>query len=301
MDFVHLTRKQRVPFGDLSGAEHAPRLWGLLRWAFPAVLAVVLMPDHLHLFALVASVAETAHRFHHLLRGFSCGLGAGLWFPPGEPEIVRGQKHVERMIRYIALNPCRDGLVPDPLSWLFSTYRDWSGAVADPWVTRADISPVVHHRYGVPEAFHRYVSSDPSVCVTGTPMPQPAPPQAIPERAIREIQLATAAALRTHPDQVRRRGHARHLFLALARHQGWTQNRILAETCGMTRRSARRSRLDLPSQFLSTASLCLGDDRLTRTTPPLPSLQPPAERPEIGRSMRPRLTGFFHRPDFGRF
>jgi hypothetical protein len=46
------------------------------------------------------------------------------------------KRKLARQVRYIVLNPCRDRIVGDPLSWMWSTQRDVMGATVQPWVTR---------------------------------------------------------------------------------------------------------------------------------------------------------------------
>jgi len=303
MQLVHMTRHLRIDIGPLNSPTHAPRLWRYLRTAFPDTLAATLMLEHVHLFSVVASEARAAASFDHALRAFSQPIGPGLWLPWDGPERIRGRKHFERMIRYIALNPCRNGLARDPLSWRWSTYRDLIGATVDPWVTPDRVRPLIRARYRDLVRFHEYVSSDPSVDVDGTPFPEGAPRLVVPARSIGDIQRAAASSLRSHPDDVRRRGATRNLFLGLARHQGWNRNRVLADACEITRRSARRIRVEPGSPEVLAAALCLGDPRLLEGTP-LPTPKPfptdRAFRPETGRLALSEGSDWKRRPLFGR-
>ncbi len=87
--------------------------------------------------------------------------GVIVWMPLEAPEHLSSWKHRRRSLRYVHLNPCRDGLAPDPLTWPFSTHRDFVGLSVPGCVA-------VEHD---PSGFHAYVSGDPSVRVDGTSLP----------------------------------------------------------------------------------------------------------------------------------
>jgi REP element-mobilizing transposase RayT len=120
----------------LTDHELASWLWQRLRTMFPDVLAAVLMPDHLHL--LLRDLAEVAQqRLRDLVRALRRRNHAAAdirWLPVEMPTSVPNAKHAARQVRYLHLNPCRDGLAYDPLAWPWSTHRDAVGAVAEPWV-----------------------------------------------------------------------------------------------------------------------------------------------------------------------
>ena len=100
---------------------------------------------------------------------------------PAEP-LVDATK-ARRTVRYVHLNPCRAHLAVDPLAWPFSTHRDRLGCAARPVLPQARD----------PEAFHRYVSSDPSVDPTGTPLPA----RALATRDLDRLAEAVSSAART--------------------------------------------------------------------------------------------------------
>jgi REP element-mobilizing transposase RayT len=150
-------------------------MWSSLREGFVAPLACVLMPDHLHLAIeavdLGVAVRSLRDRVQALARRFRRGA---LWEELKEPEAIPNAQHLLRTIRYIHLNPCRRGLVRDPLEWEWSTHLDVLGAVAPAWVDLRRIEGLM--RFGrTPwrERFHAYVSGDPSVQVAGTPIRSP--------------------------------------------------------------------------------------------------------------------------------
>lgn len=145
--------------------EEGIRLFTMLRAAFPELIALCVMPDHIH---LLLPHGEAGRRLIALMSGYaryrSASRGKGgtdTWSPAPEPEAVAPDKE-RRNIRYVHLNPCRKGLVNDPLAWPLSTHRDFVGLSASS----------VGLLHGQPTRFHAYVSGDPSVDVAGTRLPE---------------------------------------------------------------------------------------------------------------------------------
>lgn len=141
------------------------RLFAAIRDAFPELVALCVMPDHIH---LLLAHDEGGPRLAALMSGHARYLrqsrgsgGHSYWEPAPPPERVEADK-VGRNIRYIHLNPCRKRIVADPLSWPLSTHLDFVALSADPRSLR-------HAR---PESFHAYVSGDPTVAVGGTALPE---------------------------------------------------------------------------------------------------------------------------------
>src|SRR4029079_19605071 len=98
------------------------RLWGGLREAWPNALAACLMPNHAHLI-VEAEPSELRITTGRYLAGFKRYRNLRrLWAPVPEPEPIRDSKRLSRQFRYVILNPCRAGLVADPLCWSWSTY-----------------------------------------------------------------------------------------------------------------------------------------------------------------------------------
>ncbi|MBM4393493.1 MAG: hypothetical protein FJ090_20410 [Deltaproteobacteria bacterium] len=144
----------------------AARLDSMLRRAFPDLVAYCVMPDHVHLVlphgAALAQLRRVMSAFARSRLAHRGGQGAALaWERAPAPEAVTAEK-LDRVIRYVHLNPCRKHLVSDPLAWPFSSHRDFVGLGpgAERW------------RHARPAWFHGYVSGDPSVSVAGTPMPE---------------------------------------------------------------------------------------------------------------------------------
>ncbi len=196
--------------------------------AFPELVALCVMPDHVH---LILPHADPQNRMHRALAGYARGLCARrgirgpLWEtrPPAQP--ISGPKHVRRTIRYVHLNPCRAELVVDPLAWPFSTHRDACGLVAPPVIA------VVPD----PASFHRFVSADPAVDVSGTPFPV-APYERVP---IDAVAAAAAAIWRQPLDVIFERSAARRAFVRVAVHLGHSPAEIAAAT-GLSGTGRRR-------------------------------------------------------------
>jgi hypothetical protein len=251
MNAVNLTARANWGF-PLADPALCRRVWAALRRNWPRPLAACLMGNHLHL--LVPGEAPPQEREL---------LARVLGHVPGWPAstcsatLSAGRVKIRRDIRYVVLNPCRAGLARDPLEWLWSTHRDVVGAAHDPWADRASVARLEGGRDPI-EAHHRYVSADPHVDVRGTPAPRPVRLHEISAWPLRAVMDAAVAA--TLGGRIDKPGPARIIFLQLAKHQGWTKARQLAELSRVERSAVYRAwrRPDLTGPAL----LCLGDTRL---------------------------------------
>ncbi len=203
-------------------ATEARALWRFLAAAFPELLGMCLMPDHAHILLPHGeptgrlSVVESAYarwRNHHREE-------TGPVFAPRPPVEEIPAKWQRRVLRYVLLNPCRAGLVRDPLSWPWSTHRDRVGLTATP------LGPVEPD----PADFQRYVSSDPTVAVGGTPLPRT--PLGC---RWRDVADAAVAATRCDPADLGRRGPARTLAIRAAWHLGLRDVAALVGATGISR------------------------------------------------------------------
>jgi len=189
-----------------SSVEEGARLWRTVVAATPGLLALTLMPNHLHLVHprdvrdRLARALGAYTRWRNFRRGRT-----GPLLRPLPPPTPRGDRRaVRRDVRYVHLNPCRGlrSLVPDPLAWPWSTHRDWVGLSLDAVVPRT----------AQPQRFHRYVSSDPHVEMEGTPLPvaeDRAPSPAL-------VRSTVASLARVPEDSLVRRGPFRSLYLSVA-------------------------------------------------------------------------------------
>jgi len=186
-------------------SEEGRKLYQYLVMGVPAVVSACVMPDHVHLQTAVdgrrpfgRSLAAYA-QWRNAARG---ERGAVFGRSPAPAPLATADK-VRRTARYIHLNPCRAGLVADPLAWPLSSYREAVGLAVSPF-RQADVDPA---------ATHAYVSGDPSVRERGTLLP--ARQLAIP--SVHEVFEAVAALTRCTAADLCRRGPGRSLFVRAAR------------------------------------------------------------------------------------
>ena len=267
---VHLTAHLQYSSHRLDYHPLASWLWDRLRLAFPTTLAATLMPNHLHLLSIVDSPVTARHRLASVLSGYSrrrWPFGAdGAWHRVPDAEIIPDHHQLRRQVRYVGLNPSRARLAADPLSWLWTTLRDFVGAAVEPWVCPVTLAQALGRRcQGFVAAHHRYVSADPSTDVVGSPLPQPVNAQQMATKSLEDFGFAAVAATRSTYADIKRRSPARNLFLALVRQQKWFDSRQIAEFCGMTRQGIvkHESLGSMSKPELAAGLLCLGDPRLT--------------------------------------
>jgi len=224
------------------------------------------MPDHVHLLAAVPSPKAARTSFARIIAGLGRRCGQS-WQPVPPAALVTDTAKTARVMRYVLLNPCREGIACDPLAWRWSTHRDVVGAAAPAWVTAESLAAVLGCRTrGFREWVHRYVSSDPSVAVTGTPLPdRPRIDQPV-VASLTRIQFAAAAATRAAPDALTRRTPARHAFVLLARALGMRDTLPLARLCKITPRAIQKLAHKPAPHLTAAALLCLTDARLLACT-----------------------------------
>jgi hypothetical protein len=244
-------------------------LWPRLRETFPNAIASELMPNHPHLLNASQDPDADAEKLARLLGHFGRRFGVGGQVSiVAKPQLIEDRQKLERSVRYIALNPCREGLATCPLAWPWSTHRDLVGASVDPWVTAERLARALQRPL---EDFairhHAYVSADPSANVEGTPFPKTARTQTIATVPLDAVHDSAVAALRLGRDALRLRGAARALFVALAFDQGWTRVPQLAQICGCGDDAIRRYANADARASLPAARMCLGDARLRRHAP----------------------------------
>lgn len=270
---VHMAARAHRGSPFLTQRELATWLWARLRDRFPRALAVVIMPDHVHLVTAVAGVESARLDFARLVgnltrtRVASSELG---WERVRLPEAITDQQKAMRQLRYVALNPVRAGLARDPLAWPWSTYRDVMGAVADPWVPQTRVAELFGRPLaGFRASLHRYVSADPSCEVTGSTPATPASRDELSRAPLAWIAEAAAACCNAAPHDIHRRSPTRAIFLALAQRAGSHSPLQVARACSMSSRGVRSS-WSIPglasAMALDAALLCLGDPRLRVTS-----------------------------------
>lgn len=260
----HWTVRSCTPHQPFLDFEVARWTWTALHHRFPAAVSAVLMPNHLHLILPSEGSQKALRTLSGILGGVSKKQGIShLWQPIPPPSPVPDVHHLRRQIRYVALNPCRKRLCRDPLEWVWSSYRDLMGAAADNWIDLGRTSSALSDRRSdFRVRFHNYVSGDPAVQVSGTPIPRAAESTPFAAQSILDILSASAAALRLHPRDVERRTKLRPLFIHLAARQGWNRPAVLGEICDLTPRAVQYILNASAPAGLDAAALCLGDPRL---------------------------------------
>ena len=229
------------------------------------------MPDHLHVIDECMPAARRS--LASLLGSFAREHGLGqLWLPVPEPTPIGSSDKLARAVRYVGLNVCRPWrhhgrqlvrLVADPLEWAWSTVRDIAGAIAEPWITAERLAGVLRWRgEDFRGSFHRYVTSDPHVDVSGTPIPRPQPPSDAPGVTLEQVVRAALSATRARASDLRVRGAPRRVFAALAWNQGFRQPSVIARLCDVHPDTVARLARACPHEWLAAAALCLGDARL---------------------------------------
>jgi REP element-mobilizing transposase RayT len=237
-----------LPKFSLRDHEDASALWTAVTSAFPELIALCLMPNHVH---LLLKHKDEARRLPRALSGWArwrnhrLGTEGGWWQKLVTPERVSDADKISRMIRYIHLNPCRANLVTDPLAWPWSTHRDRCGLAA-PSVVARDRHPV---------RFHRYVSSDPSVCVDGSDLPR----AQFSETRWEIVRDTVCSITRSKPGALLVRGEARRLVVQTAwicgvRDRGLMAAATLLVTAWGSTRRGRHSKAGVPS-FRDDAAL----------------------------------------------
>lgn len=294
-------RRQLLPLVARAAAGARPlrhraacaALWQRLARNFDIVVCV-LMPNHVHVLASIDS--DTVLRtFARVLSAFRSrmagtpgtpamqGMQRALatpatlasaatfdWEPLPVPEKVqRDKRHIARAVRYIHLNPVRDGLCADPLDWEWSTHRDWMGAVARPCVDRARWARAMGRREeSCPDWLHEYVSADPSVR-SPRPLGDPTPflRESPKDASLDAHTIAVPRVLRSRHSMPHEFGGAeRALFLLSAAR--WTHYRPpeLARHVDlhpMNVRKAIRRDEGMSAEALRAMALTLADPRLS--------------------------------------
>jgi REP element-mobilizing transposase RayT len=249
------------------------RLWRQLQLRFPKVWACLFMPDHIHLVAATKHPADFRRQLAIEARAACRSLlpGKRVWAPSPEPEDIPNSLHLKRTIRYVHLNPCRDRLAPDPIQWEMSTHRDVLGLTAKSWI---DLDPLAElfrcSRAKLPEIFHSYVSSDPTVAVAGTPLPKrvdlSTPTSASPLLCAQAI----AAVSRATPTEVLRKGELRDIALYLATESARNPRSEVQRAFDIGERTLHRV-LSRPAdaKMIAAAQLYLRDPRCYEWAPSL--------------------------------
>ncbi len=252
----------RARKGTLLARDHREliELWRRFTAAFPNLLALCIMPDHVHLL-LPAPVAKEF--LGHVLseyarwRNARRGTAGGIWRPLGPPAESVGATKYRRDVRYIHLNACRARLVTDPLAWPASTHRDATGLSLWPALPTAPD----------PVAFHGYVSGDPTVAIEGTLLPR----RSLVAPTLEDVFAATSALGRLTADELARRSAGRTMLVRAARALTSSKATDIADFVGMSLRGVKASPRTADARIARIAEAA-GDRRFSvLTEDPVPA------------------------------
>ncbi|MFZ5481508.1 MAG: transposase [Myxococcota bacterium] len=237
--------------------EEGLALWRILARTFPELVALCIMPDHIH---LLLPHGDPERRLTHALAAFARWRNARrgehgvVWADHAPPEALPDPLHARRTHRYVHLNPCRKHLVADPLAWPLSTHRDAVGLAAAPIMARERD----------PERFHRYVSADPTVDVAGSELPG----VTFGDPRLEDVVAAVSAVCRVPTDDLLVRGPARTLALKTAAAHGLRDGAVLAARFAVDTRTVQRTTRRTPNrgarladEALSACVRAVGDPR----------------------------------------
>ena len=257
------------------------------------------MPNHVHLLGTWPDPALARTTLLQVLRKIP-GSAATIWDCPKVVLPMNSPVHHLRSLKYIALNPVRDGLCRDPLEFYWSTYRDYLGATATPWVDGRQLA--AHFDQALDpwrDWFQTYLAKDASRTLAWrfTPTSQgeftPERPQ-WPVHTLGEIYQAAMSAHRAHPMEFQKRKNVvRTTFLALARANGWRSPTTLGHFLQITPNAVYQQLQKKPNAAAYRAAwICLGDERLWRSYPwlgptpiPNPSMVTPGRQQKCGNSI----------------
>jgi len=225
----HLVARTSGHRRAFSAWQEGVRLWHTVVQATPGLVACCLMPDHVH----VISPRDERARLGVALGGYTRwrnarrGEGGTLWQPLPPAEVLADEQKVRRAVRYVHLNPCRGGLVQDPLAWPLSTHLDAVGLVERP----------ACRRRRDPHAFHAYVSGDPSVSISGSDLPSCSGVALSAGAVLHAVSVVTRAPMAT----VRSKGEERRLALRAMRTLTDASVGEIAALAGVGRATAYRA------------------------------------------------------------
>ncbi len=246
----HLVAHAVPPHWLIHDWQEAHALWSRLLQLGP-ITAAAIMPDHVHV--VLRRVDEAA--WHGCLSGYARWRnhhrdepGRRVWLPAPPSEPLRSRKHLERTVRYVHLNPCRDHLAADPLAWPYTTHRDAVG-LAVPGAVAAARDPY---------RFHAVVSGDPSVAVEGTELPYGL--RGMRDHRVEDIIAAVSALSRTTLDGLRRPGPGRTLLIQALAALTTLSGRRIAATVGCSPATMSRTP-PIPGASLAKLERVLGDHR----------------------------------------
>lgn len=240
--------------------EEAHYLWHSLA-ARVSVGVLMLMPNHVHLLVPRDDQVEAMRRAMRAFarwRNARRGERGRVWDWGHKPKRVLGGSYRKRTLHYVFLNPCRRGLVDDPLAWPFSSYRDALGLAL----------PALHRAWPGAQELHQRVCRYGALERAEIRLPRAQARERRP--TLGQLAAAVSALTRTPLAEVREPGPARALFIHASRELANASSTSLGSFLGVgpsTVRMAWRqatSGVDLVARVLGDArftALAAGDLR----------------------------------------
>lgn len=191
---------------------------------------LLLMPDHVHVMTaspVTVRGVRTAMNAFAQWRNQSRGERGRVWRHREAVKTLRGGTHLQRSERYTYLNPCRDKLARDPLSWPFSSYRDAVGFAL----------PAMRAAVADPVSLHAYISADRTTSFTGSELPVRRIDDLL--VTLSEVLAATSSLTRTPVSLMGRPGPARQLFLRAARELTHASSHEIGAAVGLSETRVR--------------------------------------------------------------
>jgi REP element-mobilizing transposase RayT len=214
--------------------EEAKLLWDLLTTRFE-VIALVLMPDHVHVLCREEDLpyVKAAIQSYARARNARRGTSGRVWRHGENVTPVKSAKQLHVVVAYIHRNPVWDGLVDDPLAWPFSTHRDAVGLAI----------PAARRSTKDPERLHETVSripGRPGEKIQGLP---PCRSWTSGDSRLRlpTIGDAVSALTRTTRSAIRQRGEPRRLLLRSAKCLNGASAREIARFAGVSKATVSRA------------------------------------------------------------
>lgn len=256
----HFVARAKYPLKPFASRETCHKTWHRLTTYFPGTIACTLMPNHLHIIVWADSVDGDENTGRDRMRLM---FNSNLWEPIPEARIIQNRSALGRQIRYVHLNPNRKSLCQDPLQWEWNTHRDYMGAIAHPWPDTARTLKALGHNTDSAgrDAFHHYISADPTVNVRGTAPPRPLDAPIL--LNLKTIERAAEMITRSAAGAFQKKGRHRAMLMRLLAHEFEVPRRKIAEhfkvdlTATWARGNNSRSKT-----WVSPLLLTLSDKRL---------------------------------------
>lgn len=130
-DFVALEIVQKCGFNNFLRTISTDKVKSV------QIIAYCLMPTHFHLILKQLVENGISNYMRKVLDGYTRYFNnihkrrGPLWESKFKNVLVEGDEQLNHLVRYIHLNPTTANLVNSPEDWLYSSYREYLGRMAD--------------------------------------------------------------------------------------------------------------------------------------------------------------------------